>query len=288
MKHFLLLFFIIKLCYSQNEDYRNYHKYINKAEIFFLMENNVDSSLFYYDKAFNEFEFNFLKDLVNAAQISKFSNKNYLKYIEKGFEYGLKLNHLNRYPIIKSELKELETNKKLQIIYKTNRAKYLKKIDLDYLNSVYEIAINDQVNKYLPRKKYYYKLKNDILRIKNIINLKGFPGEKNIGISDSTLFREIKHIRYKDISTRLFNKPKAKTFDEIEESQLMSYIIIPLFLHYDFCFFNDFEEQEIINEIKNGNIHPRDIALINDFSFIQKCNGFSYCPSNFKGLYWTD
>ena len=211
-----------------------------------------------------------------------------MKYIEKGFEYGLKLNHLNRYPILKSEISKLEKNKNIQSVYKINRAKYLKKIDLEYLNVIYDFAINDQVNKYLPKQKYHYKLKNDVLRIKGIIDVKGFPGEKNLGISDSTIFREIKHIRYKDISKRLYNKPKAKTFIEIEESQLMSSIIMPLFLHYEFCFFNDFEENELLDEIKKGNIHPRDIALINDFSFIQKCNGYSRCSSNYKGLYWTN
>ena len=284
--HILLLFSLFG--FSQKEDYSIYHKYINKAEVFFLMENNVDSSIYYYDKAFSEFEFNFLKDLVNAAQIAKFSKKPHVKYIEKGFKFGLKLKHLKRYPIFKEELKKFEKDKKLQLVYKTNRSIYLKKIDFEYLNTTYDLAINDQVNKYLPRQKYHHKLSYDIERIKKIIDVKGFPGEKILGISDATIFSETKHLKYKDISKRLYNKPKANTYKGIEESQLMSSIIIPLFLHYDFCFFNTFDEKDLIKEIKNGNLHPRDIALINDFSFIQMLNGRGYCGSNYKGLYWTD
>jgi hypothetical protein len=284
--HILLLFSLFG--FSQKEDYSIYHKYINNAEVFFLMENNVDSSIYYYDKAFAEFEFNFLKDLVNSAQIAKFSKKPHIKYIEKGFEFGLKLNHLNRYPILKSEIEKLKKNKTTQTVYKVNRAKYLKKIDFEYLNTTYDLAINDQVNKYLPRQKYNHKLSYDIERIKKIIDVKGFPGEKNLGISDSTIFKEIKHLMYRDISKRLYNKPKARTYKEIEESQLMSSIVIPLFLHYDFCFFNTFDEKDLIKEIKSGNLHPRDIALINDFSYTQMLSGGGHCGSNYKGLYWTD
>ena len=43
------------------------------------MEDKAASSLFYYDKAFKEYDFIFVKDLINASQIAVYSNKPYQK-----------------------------------------------------------------------------------------------------------------------------------------------------------------------------------------------------------------
>lgn len=62
---------------------------------------------------FNSYDFIFLKDLITCAQIAKHSNKPYIKYIEKGFEFGLKIEHLKNYPIF-GDISKLEKENKLK------------------------------------------------------------------------------------------------------------------------------------------------------------------------------
>ena len=61
MKLFFLLLMLNGYLYSQ-ENYNLYHEKINKAEKFYFIENKIDSALYYYDKAFDEYSFNFLRD----------------------------------------------------------------------------------------------------------------------------------------------------------------------------------------------------------------------------------
>ena len=83
---------------SQKPNYEIYHGYINKAEELFFVEGKPDSSLYYYKKAFTEFDFVFAKDPLNAAQIAYFSQQPFEEYLVKGFENGLKLSHSQKRP----------------------------------------------------------------------------------------------------------------------------------------------------------------------------------------------
>lgn len=263
----IILFLLFSLLsYSQNNketDYTNYHKNINRAEIFFFKEQNIDSSLFYYEKVFKDYDFIFLKDLIVCAQIAKHSNKPFIKYIEKGFEFGLKIEHLKNYPIF-GDIAKLEKENKLKEKYNKTRKLYLKKIDFDYLDFVYDIAIDDQCNKHT--KEYKSFKQKSMYSLKKRIITKGFPGERLLGILDSTIFSEAK-IKNKDIKYRITQQPKAKTFDKEPEGGLVQTIIFPYFMHFDYCFFKEFDNKQLINEIKKGNIHPRDIAFFNDVAF---------------------
>jgi len=78
----------------QNINYFDYHDYINKAEHHYFIDNNVDSSLYYYKKAFSEFNYVFVKDPLIAAQIAFHNNKPFEEYLIRGFEVGLKIEHL--------------------------------------------------------------------------------------------------------------------------------------------------------------------------------------------------
>src|SRR6188472_4413618 len=100
---FYLLLIVSFKSFSQKTNYIDYHITINKAEELFFLEQKTDSALFYYDKAFKEYDFIFVKDLVNAAQIAIFSNKPYQKYLERGFYYGLKPSHLDNFPLFNKE-----------------------------------------------------------------------------------------------------------------------------------------------------------------------------------------
>ena len=290
-KKIILFFLFSASTYSQNikeTDYTKYHEKINKAEIFFFKEKNIDSTVFYYEKVFNNYDFIFLKDLITCAQIAKHSNKPFIKYIEKGFEFGLKIEHLKNYPIF-GDISKLEKENKLKTKFDKGRKLYLKKIDFNYLDLIYDIAVEDQCNKYLTNEnEYIQKKKKNMFNLKKRINSKGFPGERLLGIADSTICDEVK-LKNKDLKYRIIEFPKAKTFDEINESCFAQIIIFPFFMHFDYCFFKEFDSKQLINEIKKGNIHPRDIAFFNDVAFTTLSIGNrSFCKENkTDGFYFS-
>lgn len=283
MKKIILLFLFSLQLFSQeiNTNYFDYHNQINKAETFLFKENNLDSCFYYYDKTFKEFDFIFVKDLVNAAQIAKLNKREYKKYIIQGFENGLKLNHLESFSIFKNEVNSLLTNKQLAIKYNEGRKKYLARIDFEYLDKVYNIAVGESVNRSLEKSKYKHKLKYEFSVLSGMINKKGFPGDKLLGIADSTIFRETKSVKL-DISIReKKTKVRYRTYNEINEATFSQSIIRNFFLNLDFCLFNTLDEKTILSEIKKGNIHPKDVAYYSDTAFLhRKTNDLNLCGAS--------
>ena len=267
---------------SQKKDYTNYHKNINKAEEFFFVKNNVDSCIFYYDKVFSEYDFIFVKDLVNASQIAFFKKKEYKKYIILGFKQGLKIEHLKQIALFKSIYSNLLNDKKLQDKFVINRKIYLKKIDYKYLDWIYKITIEDQKSKNLKDYDSSIIIKT-ILELKDSIKNKGFPGERLIGISDSVIFKAIGK-PYLDLKKRIKNDKSLNYITSDDE------ILAPkwpeIILVHNFCSYNLLKE-DFKQQIKEGNIHPRDVGLIYDNSYRVTSGLFpSYCGNvNLKGVY---
>lgn len=262
MKKFYLLIYLISLTlYSQeNKDYSKYHEYINKGEAFFFKENNIDSCFYYYDKAFHEFEFVFVKDIINVAQIAYFSKKEYKKYIIKGFDFGLKLDHFRHIRLFEPDLKKLLNDKNLIQEYKKRKEKYLEKLDLEYLNTIYNFAFQDQVDKWNPDSKVYEKKRDKTFeKIEKLIREKGFPGDKLLGIQDSTVFKDSK-TNYKDVYERT-KKNNLNYFKS--DDKLLSQKMIYLVVIHNFCGYKKLQDIWL-KEIKKGNIHPCDVALFHD------------------------
>lgn len=264
MKKITLFLFAIQYSlslYSQDKpDYFKYHEYINKAEIFFFKEKNNDSCFYYYDKAFKEFEFVFVKDIMNVAQIAYYLKKDYRKYLMKGFDYGLKLDHLRWIKLFEPDLKKLLVDKALNKEFKLRKEKYLEKIDLEYLNTIYDFAFQDQIDKLNPDPRVYESKRDRAFeKIEKLIREKGFPGEKLLGIQDSTVFKDSKS-KYKDVKERA-KKHKLNYFTS--DDQILSQDMIYAILIHNFCSYNTLKDIWI-KEIKKGNIHPRDVALLHD------------------------
>jgi hypothetical protein len=197
MKKQLIIIVCIMVCLlplkSQNqqnttENYWNYHDLIRKAEIAFYLNNDIDSCLYYYNQVFNTYSFNYVHDLVNAAQIACFSKKEYKPFVYKGLYYGLKSSHLKQNPILMEIIHEIEDFEKT-IEYKTIRQNYLSGIDFNYLSWIYDFGIEDQIKKTEPDYDIYTLnfINELILKIKQ----NGFPSNNKIGIEDSTIFSEI-------------------------------------------------------------------------------------------------
>ncbi len=275
---------------GQSENYAKYHTSINKAEELFFVEEKVDSALFYYDTVFEEYDFIFVKDILNAAQIAVHTKKPFQKYIEKGFLYGLKIDHLKRYPLLKKFYDEKKEDKKLNALYKKYRKKYLKKIDFKYLDFIYKIAIRSQLKKTL--RESIYKFRKDVrTKIKQILDsipTRGFPGDRVIGISDSTIFKEI-------------NKPHLDLYRQVKKHEDLWYMksneksmsesaAIVLFINNPCSYF--MYKDMLKSEMLKGNIHPRDIAMFYDMLFGYNrerpyCSGFKDYQAYYIDQYAT-
>lgn len=283
LKTIVLSLISITLFAQKEVNYFDYHKKINKAEILYFTENRTDSTLLLYDEVFNAFDFIFLKDLLTAAQIAKFNNKPYEKYLLKCFEFGFKIDHLKRFPLFKETYAKFCKDKKILALYKESRKKYLQKIDFVYLDYIYETAIQDQIDKY--EKDYEQKVNRTIVRLVQKIRKHGFPGEKILGVTHTLIFKEA-GISRMDINDRARKNKRSKHF-VYKSNRISCDVSIPLFLHHR-CSFIKYKDL-FLEEIKKGNMHPQDLAFINDFNapyYIKATYKPSYCMSfHFEGIY---
>ncbi len=274
----ILLLTLINTAKSQKKDYRSYHRKINKAEKFFFIEQKADSALYLYEEVFQKYNFIFVKDLINASQIALYTEKPYLKYIKQGFTHGLKIEHLKQYPLFSSIYETLLLDKELHEVYKKERATYLKQIDFDYLELIYMLAIKDQKEKH---KKKNYKQKNKEITDK-LIKLtlkKGFPGDKTIGIDNSTAFKEIGK-SYKDLKNRTKNN-KTLWYMSLQNNSLSSKYPLVILVHNP-CAYLQYKDT-LYKEMIKGNIHPRDIGLIYDNTY-----RFKQCKKSLKGAFFLN
>lgn len=278
----IILFLLFSFCVAaQDKNYLQYHKDINKAEELFFLRNKTDSALYYYDKVFQTYDFIFVKDLVNAAQISIYLNKPYQKYIEQGFEHGLKFEHLKNYPLFSKILPQLSKDNKLKKLYEEKRKKYLSKIDFDYLDQIYKMAIQDQKMK--SRDDYEIIVLKTTDKLRELTIKKGFPGERLLGVSDSRIFKEINK-PHLDLYEQRKND-KNLFYMSSDENILAQHWPLVMLVHND-CSYKLYHKL-LLAEIKKGNIHPRDVGLVYDNVFRTHRNDYpSYCGViNFKGVY---
>ena len=260
MKYSLIFIIILSsfISPSQTLNYNKYHRNINKAEIFFYLDNNVDSCIYYYDKTFEEFkDYIFLRDIINIIQIAYYSKKPYKKYIKKGFRFGLKLEHLKTIPLLSKIYNALTKDNSLLSYYKREREQYLKSINFDYLIKIYKLALQDQVDK---NTKEYGKIStSNIILLKNYTKKYGFPGSKILGIGDSHIFSEVR-TEYYDIDnlSKRYNVPYYHADDYILASKYALIVLV-----HNSCAFTELEKTFKL-AITKGEIHPREVGLLYD------------------------
>jgi hypothetical protein len=288
MRHYIfsIIIFISILSKSQNSNYFIYHIYINKAETFFFLDNNVDSALHYYDKAFDEFDFIFVKDALIASQIAYFSNREYKKYLVRGFDYGLKFNHLEAVKLFEPVIDEIKNDKYLQSEYKKRRLKYINGLDLEYRKLVYEKSIQEQFDK---SKSNFDEIitKQNTEYWMQMTKEKGFPANKIIGINDRTIFSEIGKPEFDFVNFRNSLTDGVKHMDEFELDLLSSHILI--MLYHNKCAFLTMESM-FRNLIKKGEIHPREVGLLYDnmYGSREKLNCDKPVPHHDFGVFRLD
>jgi hypothetical protein len=279
----LILFFpTILLCSSlEEEHYIEYHKAINKAEDLFFCHNMTDSSLHIYDQVFNDYSFLFVKDVLIAAQIAYFNQRPFRKYLVLGFKFGLKLDHLENIELFKPVYQLLKLDYELLELFNRERKEYLSSIDYEYLLSIYNMSIHDQINKNDKDLSYANFKKECISKIIKMILDKGFPGSKMIGIDDNNIFREIGHPEYD------FNYLKNKSghnlsYFKLEEESFTATTIMTILIHNG-CAYDELKPY-FENLIDSGLIHPRQIALMNDNKYRNVNSSYYKCSKHASPL----
>ena len=242
-----------------SEDYWKYHELICKAETAFFLEYNEDSCLYYYNLAFKTFSFNYVHDLVNAAQIACYSKKEYKSYIYKGLKFGLKSSHLKKVPILTTTgiISEIENYEKTPEYLKI-RQKYLSGINFEYLSWIYNLGIEDQIEQ--KKSNYAVYSLNYINSLISKIKQNGFPSNKTIGIECKNIFAEAKR-EETDLHKRTGSYPQLdyyKTDDDI-----LSQHFIMVLLHHRGCSYTELKDI-LLGEIAKGNLHPREFGFIYD------------------------
>jgi hypothetical protein len=244
---------------TTTEDYWKYHELICKAEMAFFLDYNEDSCLYYYSLAFKTFSFNYVHDLINAAQIACYSKKDFKKYIYKGLRFGLKASHLNYVPLLKSTniVSEIENYEKTSD-YLAIRQKYLSKINFDYLSWIYDLGIEDQIEK--KKNNYAVYTLNYINSLISKIKQYGFPSNKTIGIESRTIFAEAKR-KETDLHKRIVAFPELDYFKT--DDNILSNHFIMVLLHHRGCSYTELKNI-LLDEIAKGNLHPREFGFIYD------------------------
>lgn len=291
----VLLVFLSLNASSRNlidtSDYWQYHKLIYQAEIAFFDKGDADSCLYYYDKAFDSFDFNYVHDLVNAAQIAHYVHCDYDKYLRKGIVFGLRPAHLEKIsawhdsPIIK-EFADFENSNEGKML----RQKYLQSINTDYLQWIYDFCLTEikhrrNINSNGEAYQEMFAEWTPLLQEK--ISTYGYPGQRLIGISDSLLYKEL------NIEGLNFNKKVEESKDSICKIYYQDTMFFPdgstMVLDLDaptyICFELDYSKMsqnlsQIFSvhhpcpmhylssiyrtEIQKGNLHPREYAFSYD------------------------
>jgi len=290
---FLIIFNPLYAKGENNEDYTVYHQYINKAEDCFYTHNQVDSCLHYYNLAFEGFSFNYVHDLVNAAQIAYFSEKEYKSYLYKAYNYGLQAKHLKQIPLFKPDCIDEFENFEQTASYQKIRNNYLKSINIEYLDWIYDFAIEEQVKK--EQDDFVLWWDAHIKELTAKINQYGFPANQIIGIENNTIFAEF-GMPDKDMFERVSkHKDKDILCDEnmpdffligndtiqiekedniiqcfnVDENILGISLIMYGLIHYGISnASNDTIYNQLqtiwLQEVRKGNLHPREMALLHD------------------------
>lgn len=286
MKPLLLLLVFLSTQSLQAKDYSDYHRAINKAEEYIFVHNKIDSGLNLYSKIFKEFDFVYAGDCLIAMQMALYAQneKAFLNFTEKAFQNGLMLRNFKKVYYIKRHAFYLKDTAKFIALYKSNRPHYLARIDTAALKTIHALKAEDQLVKNSIKwpngqfesnkernKRYLPLIDKTIETLKKIAFEKGFPSDKIVGIDQADIMQELK-LNAPDMMEYWWrNKNRTDIFISkgqffSDEEYLYSYDNIPPIIHHPKVY-DIFTEQFYIQQIKLGNIHPKDVAVFHDNTY---------------------
>lgn len=252
-----LLFCFVAKVHAQ--DYIEYHQRINRIDQD-LLNNELSSAINRFDSIYTRFDFIFARHCFKALQISC-ETKDSLRanqWLEKAFIHGVPLWMIRNNEITKSSLNYSNTNNTLRS-YDSLHNVYLNSIDTALRKQIDCLIEIDQdytkkVNDGFILTRYTYHAirwlrnnKKQVEILKKIIEEKGYPGEKIIGLplpmNDSIL----------SINRFYRNGPWLR--------ETHAYI---MFIHYYSNRRPDINNM-LIEQINKGNLLPYQFGSFNDF-----------------------
>ena len=258
----IVLLFILLLLKSERGNgqfYDEYHHMISTAEEFYFLQNNVDSALVYYQRCFEAFDFVFARDAVNAFQIAYKEGQPIEDFLIVTMESGVTPAILSSIPALSDFAKDSLPNLELIQDYELYRSRYLVRINVKCLNRIYRLGILDQITK--GRKTQTEPLFKMALEF-------GFPGERNCGIEEYGVHKELGGRAADFLSLRDSMSEKygvALRYYTLDNNSLLMHIPIVIMLH-DECTYKDYEN-DLYKAYLEGFIHPREIGCIYDNPF---------------------
>lgn len=258
----LFISLLVKSELGIGQSYVEYHRMISAAEEYYFLENNVDSSLSYYQSCFESFDFVFARDAVNAFQIAFRENRSIEYFLKISFESGVTPSVLSSIPALSDFTNDSLPKLDVMQDYALFRSHYLDRIDVECLNETYRLGIIDQITKSIEGKHETDALFKLALRY-------GLPGERNCGIEDSEIHQELGNratnfLRLRDSISDA--RGKNMRYYSLNNNSLSMHVPLVIMLHND-CTYK-YYEKALREAYLGGFIHPREIGCIYDNTFL--------------------
>lgn len=242
---------------KESIDYIEYTRTINKAESF-VLDSSYFAALTTYEKAFEMVDKPLAGHCFTAMQVSAYLNKkhHFKKFMNEALKSGLEPKDFSKDSLLHSYIREQKLNTFLSKSYRKNSKIYSSQINQKYRDTIDKLIewdnkwkriYLDTLSRVDPTNAETYNAKYDsiiTLIVENhlipLIQEHGYPGERIIGSARNGLGSKFNY------------------------SQSMGRILL---WHYHTvktlkpCEYNDF----FFNEVKKGNMDPREYATILDF-----------------------
>lgn len=250
MKNLLIIIsFLLCACPGWSRNYLDYHNYINQAE-YDITHHLPDSALYYYDKAFGEFDFIFAKDALIAAQVAwKQNNRGKtIAYLIKGAQSGLRSKCIDECPVLASFTND-PNYEQLYLTMKEANEQFNTKLNADlrdewenrFSEQVMEISIGEPSG-------FIDAILKNVARVKALMQLGKYPGECHIGLEDNC---ELEN------TTAFF--------------ALANYECVISELH-----------DALWEAVKRGELHPREFANLWEWEYVTSIKNMSVLTSNIR------
>jgi hypothetical protein len=253
----ILYLLILAICLNKNSysqlNYINYHKEIIKAETM-LIETGMKSCLKIYRKTFDNYPKTFARDAFLAFQIACLVNDttDISYFFEKSVSNGIIWEPINYSEPFKNIISyNYNYKKRLEELYKISRAKYEMSINQNLRNYILELLKNDDKHRTnnqdsLLNAKWFSVMDLNGQKLDSIIHKIGYPGEHIAGIYNSEVAIVIGRKEF-PTGVQIHSTPSR------------------IFYHNE-CAFQSVKK-ELLEAIKNGELTPKEYALIHEWSF---------------------
>jgi hypothetical protein len=235
-------------------NYVEFHKKISLAEQYVLDSNYSNASRVYFE-AFQQFDFVFLGNCITACQTAIKSENDSLAFyfLERGVKHGLKLSSIKSDGLLQKLVSKSSWND-FEKKYDSLRTIYINAINWELRGKINELHALDQKwrNKhelhswnFLWRPIIGLQWRKVVRRIVEnelmpLINKYGYPGQRLIGVEEQGMNKYLTRDHYTSFMVRL------------------------IFIHY-FSFNSNLDGAFFIDEIKKGNLNPKQFAEFQDF-----------------------